>query len=131
MAPVLVRGHGARVWDADGNSFVEYGIGLRSVTLGHGYRPVLGAVRAVLDDGLSFTRPTTLELAAAEDFLAGARQLCDAHGVVLVFDARPAWCSSPAARTAPPRRPFGTFSVRIAAPGRARAVLRDLGRAYR
>lgn len=69
MAPVLVRGRGARVWDADGNCFVEYGMGLRSVTLGHGYPPVLDAVRAVLDDGISFTRPTELELAAAEDFL--------------------------------------------------------------
>ncbi|WP_219825598.1 glutamate-1-semialdehyde 2,1-aminomutase [Nonomuraea typhae] len=70
MAPVLVRGKGARVWDADGNRFVEYGMGLRSVTLGHAYQPVLDAVRAVLDDGLSFTRPTELELHAAEDFLA-------------------------------------------------------------
>lgn len=69
MAPVLVRGQGARVWDADGNRFVEYGMGLRSVTLGHAYPPVLDAVREVLGDGISFTRPTTLELAAAEDFL--------------------------------------------------------------
>ncbi|GAA0650357.1 hypothetical protein GCM10010174_87500 [Kutzneria viridogrisea] len=69
MAPVLVRGSGSRVWDADGNCFVEYGMGLRSVTLGHAYRPVLDAVRGVLADGLSFTRPSELELAAAEDFL--------------------------------------------------------------
>src|SRR3954452_20529054 len=70
MAPVLVRGRGARVWDVDGNEFVEYGMGMRAVTLGHGYAPVLEAVKATLDDGVSFTRPTTLELAAAEDFLA-------------------------------------------------------------
>jgi glutamate-1-semialdehyde 2,1-aminomutase len=70
MAPVLVRGHGARVWDVDGNEFVEYGMGMRAVTLGHGYAPVVEAVRAAIGDGVSFTRPTTLELAAAEDFLA-------------------------------------------------------------
>jgi glutamate-1-semialdehyde 2,1-aminomutase len=69
MAPVLTRGRGARVWDVDGNGYVEYGMGLRSVTLGHAYEPVLDAVRAVLGDGLSFTRPTELELLAAEDFL--------------------------------------------------------------
>lgn len=69
MAPVLVRGSGARVWDVDGNSFVEYGMGMRAVTLGHAYKPVLDAVRDTLDDGISFTRPTTMELAAAEDFL--------------------------------------------------------------
>ncbi|HEX3785667.1 MAG TPA: glutamate-1-semialdehyde 2,1-aminomutase [Pseudonocardiaceae bacterium] len=70
MAPVLRGGKGARVWDVDGNCFVEYGMGLRSVTLGHAYPPVLDAVRAALADGNSFTRPTELELAAAEDFLA-------------------------------------------------------------
>jgi glutamate-1-semialdehyde 2,1-aminomutase len=69
MAPVLVRGRGARVWDADGNEFVEYGMGMRAVTLGHCYEPVLDAVRAALLDGTSFTRPTELELLAAEDFL--------------------------------------------------------------
>ncbi|MCD2190218.1 glutamate-1-semialdehyde 2,1-aminomutase [Actinomycetospora sp. SF1] len=70
MAPIIERGHGARVWDADGNEFVEYGMGLRAVTLGHGYAPVLDAVRDVLGRGISFTRPSTLEVAAAEDFLA-------------------------------------------------------------
>jgi glutamate-1-semialdehyde 2,1-aminomutase len=70
MAPVLCRGRGARVWDVDGNCFVEYGMGLRSVTLGHAYPPVIEAVRRALADGNSFTRPTDLELSAAEDFLA-------------------------------------------------------------
>ena len=69
MAPILVRGRGARVWDADGNEFIEYGMGLRSITLGHCYEPVLRAVRSVLDKGISFTRPSVLELAAAEEFL--------------------------------------------------------------
>lgn len=69
MAPVLVRGAGARVWDADGNEYVEYGIGLRSVTLGHGYRPVIDAAYRAMLDGMSFSRPTELEVLAAEDFL--------------------------------------------------------------
>lgn len=69
MTPVLTRGRGARVWDADGNEYVEYGMGLRAVTLGHGYAPVVDAVRASLDDGLNFSRPTVTELEAAEDFL--------------------------------------------------------------
>ncbi|NUS43134.1 MAG: glutamate-1-semialdehyde 2,1-aminomutase [Mycobacteriaceae bacterium] len=69
MAPVLVRGKDARVWDVDGNEYVEYGMGLRSVTLGHGYRPVVAAVAAAIADGVSFSRPCELELRAAEDFL--------------------------------------------------------------
>ncbi len=70
MTPVITRGRAAHVWDLDGNRFIEYGMGLRAVTLGHAYAPVLDAVRGVLEDGQNFTRPTTLELAAAEDFLA-------------------------------------------------------------
>ena len=69
MTPVLVRGQGCRVWDADGNEYIEYGMGLRSVTLGHGFRPVVEAVCSAIADGVNFSRPTVLELAAAEDFL--------------------------------------------------------------
>ena len=69
MAPVLTRGKGCRVWDVDGNQYVEYGMGLRSVTLGHGYEPVVDAVCSAIRDGVNFSRPTVLELAAAEDFL--------------------------------------------------------------
>jgi glutamate-1-semialdehyde 2,1-aminomutase len=70
ITPILTRGHGARVWDVDGNEYVEYGMGLRSVTLGHGFAPVVDAVSATIVDGVNFSRPTELELAAAEDFLA-------------------------------------------------------------
>lgn len=70
ITPILTRGKGCRVWDADGNEYVEYGMGLRSVTLGHGYQPVVDAVTATIADGVNFSRPSVLELAAAEDFLS-------------------------------------------------------------
>jgi glutamate-1-semialdehyde 2,1-aminomutase len=69
MTPILVRGRGARVEDVDGNWFVEYGMGLRSVTLGHAYEPVVAAVRKAAAEGVSFSRPSVWELRAAEDFL--------------------------------------------------------------
>lgn len=68
-APVLTHGVGARVWDVDGREYVEYGMGLRSVTLGHGYRPVVDAVTTAIARGSNFSRPTELELEAAETFL--------------------------------------------------------------
>jgi glutamate-1-semialdehyde aminotransferase len=70
IAPVLTRGEGARVWDVDGNCYVEYGMGLRSVTLGHGYRPVADAVCRAVADGVNFSRPTVREVEAAEAFLS-------------------------------------------------------------
>src|SRR5215213_2941512 len=70
MAPVIVEGRGARVLDADGNWFVEYGSGMRAVTLGHGYEPVVEAVRAAIGGGVGFSRPSAIELDAAEHFVA-------------------------------------------------------------
>ncbi|GAB3823379.1 glutamate-1-semialdehyde 2,1-aminomutase [Hymenobacter jeollabukensis] len=71
LAPYLVRGRGCRVWDADGNAFVEYGMGLRAVTLGHAYAPVVRAAQREISRGTTNVgRPTVLELRAAEDFLA-------------------------------------------------------------
>lgn len=67
---VIARGRGCRVWDADGNEFIEYGMGLRSVTLGHAFPAVVDAVRAVLELGTNFTRPAPIELECAETFLA-------------------------------------------------------------
>ena len=39
----MVKGKGCHVWDLDGNEFIEYGMGLRSVTLGHAFDPVVEA----------------------------------------------------------------------------------------
>jgi glutamate-1-semialdehyde 2,1-aminomutase len=67
---VLARGQGCHVWDADGNEFIEYGMGLRAVALGHAYEPVLEAVRAALPLGTNFTRPATVEVECAELFMS-------------------------------------------------------------
>src|SRR5687768_9510990 len=70
MAPYIVRGKGARVWDVDGNEFIEYGSGLRSVSLGHAFDPINNAVKAQLELGANFGRPSTIELECAEEFLS-------------------------------------------------------------
>jgi len=68
-APIIARGKGARVWDIDGNEYVEYGSGLRSVILGHAHPRVTEAVCAQIQGGTNFVRPAALELEAAEAFL--------------------------------------------------------------
>lgn len=69
LAPVVARGSGCHVWDVDGNAYIEYGMGLRAVTLGHADERVLGPVRDQMRDGCNFTRPTELEYQAATEFL--------------------------------------------------------------
>ena len=79
LAPAFIRrGLGCHVWDTDGNEFIEYGMGLRAVTLGHAYPPVLDAVRRQLELGTNFTRPSPIEVECAERVLGvieGADQI--------------------------------------------------------
>ncbi|MER7174805.1 glutamate-1-semialdehyde 2,1-aminomutase [Streptomyces mesophilus] len=70
LAPVISHGRGAHVWDVDGNRYIEYGSGLRSVSLGHAHPRVTEAARRELDRGSNFVRPSLLEAEAAERFLA-------------------------------------------------------------
>ncbi|EMF53328.1 glutamate-1-semialdehyde 2,1-aminomutase [Streptomyces bottropensis] len=70
LAPVISHGSGAHVWDVDGNRYIEYGSGLRSVSLGHAHPRVSEAVRRELDRGSNFVRPSIVEVEAAERFLA-------------------------------------------------------------
>lgn len=65
----LVRGKGCHVWDAQGKEYIEYGMGLRAVTLGHAYEPVIEAAYRQMRLGENFTRPGIIELACAEQFL--------------------------------------------------------------
>ena len=69
MLPYIVRGEGCRVWDADGNEFIEWGMGLRAVGLGHAFPAVIEAAARAMGDGTNFVRPATIELEAAEAFL--------------------------------------------------------------
>ncbi len=68
-APYIARGKGCRVWDIDGNEFVEYGMGLRAVSLGHAFDPIIEAAHQQMLKGINFSRPALLELQTAEAFL--------------------------------------------------------------
>jgi glutamate-1-semialdehyde 2,1-aminomutase len=64
--PFLVRGRGARVWDADGNAYLDYVGSWGPLVLGHAHPKVERAVRAALSRGASFGAPTELEVELAE-----------------------------------------------------------------
>ena len=66
----MARGKGGRVWDLDGNEYVDCALALGAVSLGHAYEPVLAAVREQLELGSAFQRPASVELDLAEEFLA-------------------------------------------------------------
>ena len=66
----IVRGKGCHVWDVDGNEFIEYGMGLRAVTLGHAHESVNAAAYRQMACGHNFVRPSPIELECAEEFLS-------------------------------------------------------------
>ncbi|MFN9490493.1 MAG: glutamate-1-semialdehyde 2,1-aminomutase [Betaproteobacteria bacterium] len=65
----ITHGKGARVWDLDGNEYIDCSMGLTSVSIGHGYEPVAKAVADAAYQGTNFQRPAALELEAAKIFL--------------------------------------------------------------
>jgi glutamate-1-semialdehyde 2,1-aminomutase len=65
----IARGAGAHVWDVEGREYIEYGMGLRAVTLGHAVPCIVEAVSAQLLLGTNFTRPSPLEAECAETLL--------------------------------------------------------------
>ncbi|MGB3755552.1 MAG: glutamate-1-semialdehyde 2,1-aminomutase [Rivularia sp. (in: cyanobacteria)] len=66
----IVRGKGCHAWDVDDNEFIEYGMGLRAVTLGHAYPSVVEAAYQQMLLGNNFTRPATIEMECAEALLS-------------------------------------------------------------
>lgn len=64
--PVLERGKGCRVWDVDGNEFIEYGMGSRAVTLGHAHPRVVTAAKEAMNNGTNFLRVAPIEIEYAE-----------------------------------------------------------------
>ena len=67
VAPVfLQRGKGCRVWDVDGNEYIDYVQGLLPNILGYAIDEVNNAVAAQLAQGHSFTLPHPIEVELAE-----------------------------------------------------------------
>lgn len=51
---IIKKGKGSRVWDEDGNEFIDYLIGSGPMLLGHGHPEVLEAVQEQLAEGMTF-----------------------------------------------------------------------------
>src|SRR4051794_31441232 len=63
----LERGGGARVWDVDGNAYLDFHNGFGVMCVGHANPIVAAAVKARMDDGTHFAAPTTGSIVVAEE----------------------------------------------------------------
>ena len=73
--PIYVdRGEGSRVWDIDGNEYVDYHNGYGVMVMGHAHPKIVEAVRDRVAKGTHFAQPT-------EDALPVAEQLAERTGL--------------------------------------------------
>lgn len=65
---VLERGRGSRVWDADGNEYVDFVMSFGALIHGHAHRAIVETVSRAAAEGSHFAASTSAELEAAERF---------------------------------------------------------------
>ena len=67
VSPVfLEKGKGCRVWDVDGNEYIDYAMALGPIILGHSYPRVVRDVEKALEKSTTFTLPHRMEVELAE-----------------------------------------------------------------
>jgi glutamate-1-semialdehyde 2,1-aminomutase len=64
--PLIVRGEGSRIWDVDGNDYIDYVCSWGPLLLGHRHPAILAALEEALARGTSFGAPTEQEVELAE-----------------------------------------------------------------
>ncbi|MBC7700644.1 glutamate-1-semialdehyde 2,1-aminomutase [Aquabacterium sp.] len=65
----IAKAHGAYMWDAEGQRYIDYIGSWGPMILGHGHPEVLEAVQKAALDGFSFGAPTEREVELAEEIL--------------------------------------------------------------
>ena len=65
----LERGEGCHVWDGEGNRYLDWMMGLRTMTLGYGQREVDDAAIAQIRKGANFARPSRIEAEVAQELI--------------------------------------------------------------
>jgi glutamate-1-semialdehyde 2,1-aminomutase len=76
--PVVARGQGPYIWDADGNRYIDYRLGFGPMILGHAHPIVCDRVAEVIRQGTIFAALTELETQVMERIV----HLCPAVDLV-------------------------------------------------
>ncbi len=65
---VLERGQGSRVWDADGNEYIDFMMSFGALIQGHAHPALVKVVSETMAEGSHFAAATSAEVEAAERF---------------------------------------------------------------
>ena len=70
VSPFFIeRGRGAKVWDVDGNEYIDFVNSLAAVTLGYCDKDIDEAVQEQMKSGVTFSLPHKLEMEVAEKLI--------------------------------------------------------------
>lgn len=74
--PVFInRGKGSRIWDEDGNEYIDYVLSWGPLILGHAHDQIINAIKQVSNYGTSFGAPTKLEIEMARLVVEAVRSV--------------------------------------------------------
>lgn len=62
----IAKAKGPRIWDADGNTYLDYVLSWGPMILGHAHPKVVSAIKAAVERGTSYGAPTELEVRLAK-----------------------------------------------------------------
>ena len=66
-SPLFIRkAMGSRIYDVDGNEYIDYVLSWGPMILGHSHPSVVKALKSAIDNGTSFGAPTSLEVELAQ-----------------------------------------------------------------
>src|SRR6202451_2411443 len=65
---VLERGQGSRVWDADGNEYIDFMMSFGALIQGHAHPTLVKTISEAMATGSHFAAATSAEVEAAERF---------------------------------------------------------------
>jgi glutamate-1-semialdehyde 2,1-aminomutase len=70
VSPFFIeKGNGSKVWDVDGNEYIDFVNSLLAITLGYCDKDIDDAVQAQMKNGVIFSLPHTLEMEVSEKLI--------------------------------------------------------------
>ncbi|MCX7760737.1 MAG: glutamate-1-semialdehyde 2,1-aminomutase [Hydrogenothermaceae bacterium] len=69
------RGKGSRIWDEDGNEYIDYVLSWGPLILGHAHDQILNAIKQIANFGTSFGAPTKIEVDMAKEVVDAVKSV--------------------------------------------------------
>ncbi|MFQ6084601.1 MAG: aminotransferase class III-fold pyridoxal phosphate-dependent enzyme, partial [Candidatus Aminicenantia bacterium] len=62
----ILKGSGSKIWDIEGNEYIDYVLSWGPLILGHTHEKIVKAIKEEMEKGTSFGAPTEIEVKLAE-----------------------------------------------------------------